>query len=155
MPSLLAVDLGVKTGFALYGRDGRLQWYRSHNFGNISRLRRGVKGILDDIDELEWLVLEGGGTLAEIWKHEADRREIRVLQISAEMWRATLLYHREQRSGRMAKHKAQDIARRIIEWSGTHRPTALRHDTAEAILAGFWGLLEVGWLQKIPPDLER
>lgn len=29
MSALLAVDLGVKTGLALYGQDGRLLWYRS------------------------------------------------------------------------------------------------------------------------------
>jgi hypothetical protein len=33
MPVLLAIDIGVKTGLALYGHDGRLLWYRSQNFG--------------------------------------------------------------------------------------------------------------------------
>ncbi len=40
MAVLLAVDLGVKTGLALYGQDGRLLWYRSQNFGTAERLRR-------------------------------------------------------------------------------------------------------------------
>jgi hypothetical protein len=31
----------------------------------------------------------------------------------------------------------------------------LRHDTAEAILIGLWGVLEVGWLERLPDDLRR
>ena len=47
----------------------------------------------------------------------------------------------------------RDAARRIIEWSGAPRPTSLRHDAAEAVLIGFWGVLEVGWLDAVPPEL--
>ena len=60
MTSLLAVDLGVRAGLALYGRDGRLKWYRSRNFGTIQRLRRGVSAVLDGISDIDRLVLEGG-----------------------------------------------------------------------------------------------
>ena len=63
-PSLLAVDVGLRTGLALYGADGKLVWYRATSFGN---------------------------------------RE--------------------------------------------------RHDAAEAILAGLWGVLEMGWLRRIPAAL--
>ena len=44
-------------------------------------------------------------------------------------------------------------ARRVIEWSGAPRPTSLRHDAPEAVLIGFWGVLEVGWLDAVPPEL--
>ncbi len=40
MQTLLAVDLGVRTGLALYGGDGRLLRYRSQNFGSAARLRQ-------------------------------------------------------------------------------------------------------------------
>jgi hypothetical protein len=146
MSVLLAVDIGVKTGLALYRQDGRLQWYRSHNFGSAERLRRGVRGVLDTLPSLAWLVLEGGGPLAELWVREATRRHIPVRQISAEAWRRQLLYAREQRSGAQAKDSALDLARRVIVWSGARRPTSLRDDAAEAILIGLWGVLEVGWL---------
>ena len=155
MSDLLAVDLGLRTGLALYGADGRLRWYRSQNFGTAARLRRAVHGVLHELPRLEWLVLEGGGNLADIWEREAERRGVSVRRIAAEVWRARLLYAREQRTGAQAKHVADGFARRVIDWSGAPRPTSLRHDAAEAILVGFWGVLEVGWLPEMPPELRR
>jgi hypothetical protein len=149
---LLAIDLGLRAGLALYGSDGRLVSYRSHNFGSLARLRRGAHTILGEQPELAWLVLEGGGNIAEVWQREAERRRLRTLQIGAETWRQRLLYPREQRSGLQAKHSADELARRVIAWSGAPRPTSLRHDAAEAIMVGLWGVLEVGWLEQ-PPDL--
>ena len=153
--ALLAVDLGLRTGLAMYGADGRLRWYRSQNFGSATRLRRAVHGQLAALPELRWLVLEGGGNLAEIWEREAERRGLEVLRIGAEVWRERLLYTREQRTGAQAKHSADPFARRIIDWSGAPRPTSLRHDAAEAILIGFWGALEVGLLDGLPAELRR
>ena len=101
--TLLAVDLGLRTGLALYGKDGRLLWYRSHNFGTATRLRRGVQPILSDLPELKWLVMEGGGNLALIWQKEAQRRGISVMQVAAETWRRRILLPREQRNGPQAK----------------------------------------------------
>ena len=152
---LLAVDLGLRTGLALYRRDGRLAWYRSQNFGNVSRLRRGVRGVLDAIPHLAWLVLEGGGQLAEIWQREAARRGLRVRQVFAEDWRRDILYPRQQRSGTHAKVHATDLARQVIAWSGARRPTSLRDDAAEAILVGLWASRELGWLNRLPDILKR
>lgn len=155
MRSLLAVDLGLRTGLALYDGSGRLLWYRSQNFGTATRLRRAVHGLLGEIRDLEFAVLEGGGNLAEIWEKEAERRGVGVVRISAERWRKELLIPREQRSGSIAKHSADPLARRVIEWSGAARPTSLRHDAAEAVLIGLWGVLRVGWLERLPPELRR
>ncbi len=150
MTTLLAVDVGVRCGLALYGDDGRLRWYRSHNFGSAARLRRAIPSILSELDEPAWLILEGGGTLAEYWKHEARRRGIRVRIVAAEDWRRRLLLPRDQRSGRDAKRHADGAAKRVIAWSGAKRPKALRHDAAEAILVGLWGVLAIGWLDELP-----
>lgn len=155
MASLLAIDLGIRTGLALYGQDGKLRWYRSQNFGTTTRLRRGVHTLLHEIPDVTWLIMEGGGTLATIWEREATRYNIAVRQISAETWRTTLLHPREQRRGHEAKHHADTLARRVIEWSGARRPTSLRHDAAEAILIGLWGVLELAWLEHVPDDLDR
>jgi hypothetical protein len=152
---LLAVDLGLRTGLALFCQDGRLQWYRSQNFGTVARLRRGAPGVLAAIPELVWLVIEGGGTLADVWRHKAERHGIQVRQISAEAWRQRLLYPRQQRTGADAKAYATDLARRVIVWSQARRPTSLRDDAAEAILIGLWGTLEVGWLPGLPEELRR
>ncbi len=155
MASLLAVDLGVRTGLALYGRDGKLRWYRSRNFGTIQRLRRGVSAVLDGISDIALLVLEGGGDLAEISEREAAQRSLTIIKINAELWRKEFLYPREQRSGAEAKQKADLLARRVIVWSGVRKPTSLQHDAAEAILIGLWGVMDVGWLKSLPPELRR
>jgi hypothetical protein len=60
---------------------------------------------------------------------------------------------RQRRSGVEAKKSADDVARRVIEWSAARRPTSLRHDAAEAILAGLWGALQVGLLDELPAML--
>lgn len=140
MDSLLAVDLGLKTGLALFGENGKLVWYRSHNFGTTDRLRHAVPGILNTTSDLTALVIEGGGNLATVWEKEAERRGIMLIQIGAEKWRQLFLYDREQRSGTDAKKYAGEMARKVIEWSAAPRPTALRHDTAEAIMIGLWGI---------------
>lgn len=155
MQTLLAVDLGLRTGFALYSADGRLISYRSQNYGSVPRLRRGAAGVLNELPALTALVLEGGGTIAEVWQFEATRRQLPTYVIGAEVWRQRLLYAREQRSGTQAKAFADDLARRIIGWSGAPKPTSLRHDAAEAILIGFWGVLELGWLASVPPEVRR
>jgi hypothetical protein len=140
---------------ALFAQDGRLCWYRSHNFGSVARLRRGAHGVLASLPQLAWLVLEGGGTLADIWVRAAERQQIPVRQISAETWRQQFLYSREQRHGRQAKGQAEILARRVIAWSQARRPTSLRDDAAEAILIGLWGVLQVGWLVHLPDELRR
>jgi hypothetical protein len=152
---LLAVDVGLRVGLATYARDGRLVRYRSHNFGAPARLRRGVVTILDEVPDLACLVLEGGGPLADVWEREAVRRAVPALRVAAETWRARLLLDREQRSGLQAKQHADDLARRVITWAGAPKPTSLRHDAAEAILIGLWGVLEVGWLRALPSELRR
>ncbi len=152
---LLAVDVGLRTGLALFGADGRLQWYRSQHFARVGGLKRRAYSLLQELNPLSWLVLEGGGPAAEVWIREAGRRELELLQIQAQEWRTVLLYKREQRSGEQAKAHAIELARRIIAWSGAPRPTSLRHDAAEAICIGFWGLLHLGVLQAMPSELER
>ncbi len=151
MSSLLAVDLGLKTGLALYGRDGRLRWYRSKNFGSAARLKRAVYSLLKEMPDLALLVVEGGGEIADIWEREAARRDIPARRVTAEQWRERLLLQRERRTGAMAKEAAVELADRVIAGSGLRRPTAPRHDAAEAILIGLWAVIEQGWLERLPP----
>lgn len=155
MATLLGIDLGLRTGLALYGETGRLLWYRSRHFGTATQLRGGIFAILKELPDLRWLVLEGGNAYGDLWRHEATRRGVAVLQIDAGVWRGQLLYAREQQSGWAAKQYAGDLARQVIAWSGAARPTALRHDTAEAILIGLWGALAVGLLPARPVELRR
>ncbi|HVX41340.1 MAG TPA: hypothetical protein VHB25_17380 [Gemmatimonadaceae bacterium] len=155
MASLLAVDVGVRTGLASFGDDGRLRWYRSQNFGNAARLRRALPGLLAEPRDLTRIVLEGGGVLADAWEHEGERHGLDVVRVAAETWRPVFMLSREQRSGVQAKEVAGRLARIVIAWSGAKRPTSLRHDAAEAILIGLWGVLQAGWLDALPPELVR
>jgi hypothetical protein len=152
---VLAVDLGLKTGLALYGEDGKLRWYRSKNFGTTARLKRAVYGILKEIPDLAMLVIEGSGNIAEIWEYEAQKRGIALRRIMAEDWRKSFLFSREQRTGAMAKEKAAQLADAVISWSGLCRPTVPRHDAAEAILIGLWGVFALGWLDRLPPEIRH
>jgi hypothetical protein len=153
LPSLLAVDVGVRTGLAVYRDDGRLIWYRSRNFGAAARLKRAIPALLHEAFDPTWVVLEGGGPLADHWATAAERHGSHVRRVSAEEWRSAFLLPRDQRSGDQAKRVADGLARRVVEWSDAARPTSLRHDAAEAILIGLWGVIDVEWLPGIPKAL--
>ena len=149
MASLLGIDLGLKTGFALFNARGELLWYRSTNFGTRARLKAGVFTIFKSIPDLQQIVLEGGGHLAWIWTKEAARRDIGFKQITAQTWRQDLLLPRQTTCGIKAKESAIDLAMHIIQSSRAPRPkTRLNHDCAEAILIGYWGLLDAGWISR-------
>jgi hypothetical protein len=152
-PRLLAVDLGLKSGLATFGADGRLRTYRSSNFGTRERLRRGAPRALADAGPVDVLVVEGDVALARVWGRAAERVGARVLTVHAERWRTALLHPSERRDGPTAKRNADRLARAVIDWSGAARPTSLRHDAAEAVCIGLWGVLEVGWLEALPPAL--
>jgi len=107
--SLLAVDLGLKTGLALYGGDGRLIWYRSHNFGTTDRLRRAAHRILNENTGVSAIIIEGGGNLADIWEKEAAPSGIPVCRIGADPWREQLLLPREYRGEGHQCHLADGV----------------------------------------------
>lgn len=151
--ALLAVDLGLKTGLALFDKEGKLIWYRSRNFGTKARLKKAAGAILKEAGPVEVLVIEGGGTMETPWIGEARKRGIEVLQLHAHAWRKHLLLSRHQRNGPDAKKHADKLARQIIKWSGAKSPTSLRHDAAEAICIGLWGVREMGWIAKMPPGI--
>jgi hypothetical protein len=148
--TLLAVDVGLRGGLAVFGADGRLRSYRSCHVPTRAALRKASWTVLGETEGVKHVVLEGGGPLADIWERNAERRGAAVLRVAAHEWRRELMLTRSRRSGRQAKDVACRAARQIIEWSGAPRPTSLRHDAAEAILVGLWGVLTVGWLGSVP-----
>ena len=150
---LLAVDLGLRAGLAVYGEDGRLEGYRSRNFGNRTRLKRAIPGVLAGVPDLRYLVVEGDRSLGQRWVSAATRVGVTTLLVAAEEWRARLLLPRERRNGVDAKRFAERLSRKVITWAGASRPTSLTDDAAEAILIGLWGVIEVGWLAGLPRDL--
>lgn len=146
MHFLLSVDLGVKTGLAMFRSDGRLLWFRSQNFGNASRLKRAIPWILNQEEELSHLIIEGGGPLLKIWKTETEKRNIDLISIMADEWRSSLLFDRERRKGTQAKMFALNFAEKAIHHLCDHRATSLNNDAAEAILIGIYGMQKLGWI---------
>ena len=116
----------------------------------MSRLKKGVAGVIKPLDELAWVVVEGDRRMAEIWEAAAGHRGARFDWVSPERWRQSLLLPRKQRSGAKAKAEADVLARKVIRWSELKGPTSLRHDAAEAILIGLWAVLSLGWLKDNP-----
>jgi len=135
---LLAIDLGLRCGWAAFDRSGRLLAYGSRHFGARGSLRKAIPQILGLYPRLESLVIEGGGDLSVPWEKEAARRGVDVRQVPSEAWRETMLKPKERRSGPDAKAAAGELAWLLIERSGAKRPTSLRHDAAEAIVLGSW-----------------
>jgi hypothetical protein len=116
-PRLLAVDLGLRLGIAVYGPDGKLRWCRSHNVGSRERLRRAIEGVLDEIHGLVFVFAEGDRHMAELWGKAAQRRGAELRLVPTDVWRHDLLYPREQRHGADAKRHALRLATNVMRWS--------------------------------------
>lgn len=140
--TLLAVDLGLYAGLACFDTDSRgLTWFRSQNFGTVTRLKRAIPRVLDECGHLGGIVVEGDRHLGELWQKAAFRRGVSVRWVAPEVWRAALMVPRDRRSGSRAKETALRLAHEIIERSGARRPrTPLLDDVAEAICIGFWAV---------------
>lgn len=143
--SLLALDLGLRLGFALYDGTGRLQRYGSRHFPSRGALKAAVFPMLQEVPRLDHLVAEGSRSLAHPWLKEAAKRGAATRLVAAETWRPHILLQREQRSGAVAKTHADRLAREIIREDGLSGPTSLNDDAAEAILLGLWAVRELGW----------
>lgn len=137
--SILAIDLGLRTGLACFDEGGTLLWFRSQNMGNISRLKRAVPNVLDECPSLTRVVVEGDRRLGEIWAKLAEKRGAVVEHVTPEVWRAALILPRDRRSGVDAKESALKLAREIIDDNDVKKPrTPLVDDVAEAICIGAW-----------------
>lgn len=151
---LLAVDAGLHTGLALYHRNGRLLWYRSHHLADQQKLKRLIAKLLRSPPLPTHIYLEGGGPLAALWQREAVKLDRIFVQLHADKWRECLFYPRQHKNSNIAKQQAREMAAHVIHFLGNKKPTGLRHDTAEAILIGLYGLLDLGWLDCWPPTKE-
>lgn len=145
--TLLAIDAGITCGFAFFCLEShQLLRYRSHNYGNLVRLRRAAAAFLADEPTVRAIILEGGGTIADVWIKPARHRNIPIQCITAEQWRTETLLPRDQRRGYIAKKAAIASARTQINDHAAKRSKALRDDTAEAILVGEWALDQLSLL---------
>ena len=109
---LLAVDVGLHIGLALFSEERRLLWYRSH-VSSPAKLKKVIGKLLREDPRPNYLYLEGGGPLADIWLREAEKLSIAAVQIHAQQWRERLFYARQHRSGTQAKKDADGVARQV------------------------------------------
>ena len=142
---LLAVDLGLNTAWSLWDTDGLLQDFQSRRFTNRTKLKSGVPTILRSLPSLEVVVAEGDARLAKVWFGFNKEWETELVQ--AQNWRPDLLPKRDRRSGSQATEQAIQLAADIIRHDGCGKgqPDRLNHDTAEAILLGYWAVKQRGW----------
>jgi hypothetical protein len=145
---LLAVDLGLKTAWSLWNSEGHLCRFESRHFSTRSKLRTGVPTILRSLSPIDIVVAEGDARLAKVWFGFNKEWETELVQ--AQLWRRDILHCREQRSGSAAKERAIELAGEIIRSDRCGRPDRLNHDTAEAILLGYWAVLGRGWRMDYP-----
>ena len=131
----------------MYSSEGKLLWYRSQNFGNKVRLRKAIPWILNIEEDVNYLIIEGGGPLRKIWDAHLEKRNIEVFHIMAEDWRKDILLEREQRKGKKAKEKAIVYAEKVIGKLSEKKARTINDDAAEAILIGFWGCIKQGWIK--------
>jgi hypothetical protein len=141
---LLAVDLGLRTGLAVFDGGGRLLACASRHFANRAALKRASRAVLRRFGALTHLVVEGGGTLAACWLAEAEKLGLSCRSVTAEEWRGVLLSARERRDPRL-KLTAVEACRRVRASAHASRGRPPRHDAAEAILAGHYVVTRMGW----------
>ncbi len=151
---VMSVDLGVKTGIAVFSAEGRLLWYGSRNYGSKNRLRSDLPRLLQQYSPLRMLVLEGGGALEEVWFREATYRHIPVISFHAGHWRELFFGSESLMHTGRAKEKAVELARRVIVLMGEHRATVPVHHAAEAILTGLCYLYDEGRVE-FPAEIRR
>lgn len=135
---VLAVDVGLKAGFAWFDADGMLIRARSTRFPNRTVLKRALSGVFSEIDGVECVVLEGQGDIADIFRKGAARAGLSVQQFSAEQWRKDMLWERERRSGKQAKTRAETLALEVARASGKPAKCGYDDDAAEAVMFGLW-----------------
>lgn len=140
---LLAVDLGLNTGWSVWDEEGRLRRFESRRFPTRSKLKAGIPTILRTLPELSHIVAEGDSKLAKLWFGFYKDCETELVQ--AQDWRPDLFPLRDRRNGSIAKSHALELAAEVIKSDRVGPSSSLNHDTAEAILLGYWWVKLAGW----------
>jgi len=135
---ILAVDLGLRAGFAFLSVAGEVLWCRSQHFANRSAIGRASWGVLQSCPAAGWVVVEGERALANAWRRAALKRGLGFCRVDAGQWRAERWPQGAQRSGAWAKAQAVQEATALLRRQGRPAVQPLRHDTAEAVLIGLW-----------------
>mmetsp|Transcript_70194 Transcript_70194/g.137989 ORF Transcript_70194/g.137989 Transcript_70194/m.137989 type:complete len:246 (+) Transcript_70194:68-805(+) len=176
---LLAIDVGLRCGFATYDDFGFLLDFSSTHFSTRAELVENMPLILHTAatlppaTALTNVVLEGVPELCEEWRAAASlatptsvssTSPCSCIVVLPETWREPLLLKRERRNGHQAKSAARLIARQIItrfasprllETLGegsSNKSNLISHlntDAAEAILIGHYSVGDLQWRRAI------
>jgi predicted phosphodiesterase len=173
---LVAVDLGLRTGLALYSEEGRLLEYQNAIYTSEDELRVGCLALLaaweakyqqvttDEDDEaisyhISHVALEGADVaLKALWRDMIHDHldDAHILLVKPEEWRADLLLSKEKASGEAAKEASRLIARQLVaDYGGRLHEGKFPTDVAEAVLLGYHVSRRLGWLVRKEPSVRR
>ena len=144
-PRLIAIDLGLKSGLAVYDQRGLLS-YRATRFPSARAIKRAAWAVLCEVDALAHVFVEGDKDLAAHWRRAAEKQSLSFQSVRPEQWREGVLLPRQRRAGTIAKRAAMSLAHELIRASAAPAPKVpLTSDVAEAILIGYWATRQLGW----------
>jgi len=153
---LLAVDLGLRTGAALFDQDGKIIRVDSCRFNDHDALKQGLDDLIIKSGVTD-VVIEGEDRkLFNIWKKAIEQLpgNVNLARVIADDWRQDFLLKREQMNAYKAKEAASLIAKQFLV--GTEYESAkLSVDAHEAILIGHYSLRVLGWTDSTMPAVQR
>lgn len=174
---MVAVDLGLRTGLALYSDDGRLLEYEHAVYETAEDLEAKCLKLMSEWEakyqrpnnnenieddkasfHITHVAVEGADVaLRAVWKSMAeDHLHCRLLLVKPEEWRADLLLAKEKASGEAAKEASRLIARQIVaDYGGRLHEGKLATDVAEAVLLGYHVSRRLGWIPRKEPCVRR
>ena len=166
---LVAVDLGLRTGLALYSDDGRLLEYEQAVFETSEdlqtkclQLMSGWEAKYQGLDEkschITHVAVEGAdASLRHVWRNIVDDHlHCELLLVKPEEWRADLLLNKEKASGETAKEASRLIARQLVaDYGGRIHEGKLSTDVAESILLGYHVSRRLEWIPRKEPGVRR
>ena len=170
---LLAVDLGLRCGASLFDETGKLLRYEQLRFQDPEDLYKQAPLLIEswekdvniqkvgDTEEstkkkfLSYLAVEGGGELYDAWEtslESDDKKDIQLVSVRPEEWRAHLLTDKERESSRSCKEAARLIARQIVSDFGTmeSHKGKFKTDAAESVAMGYYFASHLGWSKREP-----
>ena len=155
-PILLAVDLGLRTGTAIFDSKGSVLAIESYRFNDHDSLDRGLTEILST-HAITHVVIEGEDRkLYYIWRKAIENFEgIQLARVVADDWRRMLLLKKEMRDARKAKSAAGLIAKQILKNNEKLQGKKLSADAAEALLVGLYAVRVLGWVKTKEPPVKR
>eukprot|EP00977_Amphora_coffeiformis_P010427 scaffold2438_cov167-Amphora_coffeaeformis.AAC.3 len=166
---LVAVDLGLRTGLALYSDDGRLLEYEQAVFETADELKANCLQLMADWEakyqgrdekscHITHVAVEGAdASLRHVWRNIVeDHLHCELLLVKPEEWRADLLLSKEKASGEAAKEASRLIARQLVaDYGGRLHAGKFSTDVAESILLGYHVSRRLEWIPRKEPGVRR